>query len=386
MITNPIALLYVLLLLSAKETTPQPTCFINYDLSSPCTALYADIIFVGRVVSLTSISEDGQGKVSQTEVDSLRGYMWGKAIVRVETLFKGKATGEVELAFRSRCWGDILRDRQYIFNVKQTSEGLTADQWSVDLDSLRQDDRQYFTKIMRDAIKGDRRPALLGRLFHYAEGFEPITGQPIPDITVVAEKDGVKYESRTNADGRYEFRDLPNGNYHVYPHWPESLRPADDDYYNIRRELPNEMVSADNRYLCGGRRDFVAWDNGVIAGRAEDADGSPVKFIPQEQVAALRQQGKGEDADGKPVKWLQARLVWLGDKNKRQSLPHPAAQVWSKKQEEFVFINLPAGHYQLEFVGGDLGTEREYLTYPIDLAPGQKMREIVVRLPLTNNK
>ncbi len=388
MISKPFALLYVLLLLAPPSPAPQPTCFINYDLSYPCIALYADIIFVGRVISLTAISQDAQGNISQTEVGSLREHLWGKAVVHVETLFKGKVTGKVELTFRSECWGDISRDRQYIFNVKQTAEGLQLDRLSVALDSdtLRQDDRQYFTEMLRAVIKGAPQPRLFGRLLHYAEGFVPITGQPISDITVIAEKDEVKFETRTNADGRYEFRDLPSGEYQVYPLWPESLRPADDDYYNIRRERPNEKLSVNNQSPCGTRRDFVAWDNGVIAGRAEDADGRPVKFLTQEQVASLRRQGQGEDTDGKLVKWLQARLLWRTNKDGGPSISSPAVQVWNLKQEEFAFINLSPGHYQLEFVGGDLGTVREYLSYPIDLAPGQKMREIVVRLPLTNNK
>src|ERR1044072_5763889 len=233
----------LLLLISTRETVVQPTCAINYNLSYFCIALYADIIFVGRVVSLTAISEDAQGNISQTEVGSLREHMWGKAVVRIETLFKGKATGEVELAFHSECWGDISRNRQYIFNVKQTNEGLKAHRWSVPLDSLRPDDLKYFTEMMRAVIKGERQPRLYGRLFHYAEGFVSLTGQPIPEVTVVAEKDGAKYESRTNADGRYVFRDLPSGEYQVYPLWPESLRPADDDYYDSSRERPNERIS-----------------------------------------------------------------------------------------------------------------------------------------------
>jgi len=392
--SKPLALLYVvLLLLCAREATAQPTCFTNYDLSYPCQDLNAGLIFVGRVVALTAISQDAKGNISQTEVIALGQPMWGKAVVLVETLYKGEAAGKVELAFHSSCSGSIVKDKEYVFNVKQTKEGLQADRWSVALDSVRQDDLTYFTEMMRAVIKGGRQPRLYGRLLHFNGKYDtPHNGPPIPGVTVVAES-GAKYETRTDADGRYEFRDLPDGEYRVYPLLPESLRLPDDLHYKVdrntgpveleRTKKTGERGRVDNQTPCGTQVNLVVWDNGVIAGRAEGADGMPIMFLPRRPASSPRRQEHLEDAQGKSVESFEV-LLWRTDQYGRSLLPYPAVLVEELKQGEFAFINLSPGSYSLEFVGWGPGYKQVYLSYPIKLEPGQNVRDLVIRLPLTN--
>jgi hypothetical protein len=392
--SKPLALLYVvLLLLCAREAAAQPTCIINYDLSYPCHDLNAGLIFVGRVVALTAISQDAKGNISQTEVSALGQPMWGKAVVLVETLYKGEAAGKVELAFHSYCWGTIAKDKEYVFNVGRTKEGLQADRWSVALDSVRQDDLTYFTEMMRAVIKGGRQPRLYGRLLHFNRKYDtPHTGPPIPGVTVVAES-GAKYETRTDADGRYEFRDLPDGEYRVYPLLPESLRLPDDLHYKVdrntglveleRTKKTGERGQVYNQSPCGTQVNLVVWDNGVIAGRAEGADGRPLMFLPRRPASSPRRQEHLKDAQGKSVESFEV-LLWRTDQIGRSLLPYPAVQVEELKQGEFAFINLSPGPYSLEFVGWGPGYKHVYLSYPIKLEPGQNVRDLVIRLPLTN--
>lgn len=76
----------------------------------------------------------------------------------------------------------------------------------------------------------------------------------------------------------------------------------------------------------------------------------------------------------------------------------PAKEVGGLKPGEFAFVNLPPGPYLLEFYCGEgPGNEMAYVTYPrnvsdekdarvIDLAAGQKVRDLVIRLPFPSEK
>ena len=68
----PLAVL--LLLLCAREAAAQPTCTVNYDISYPCHLPIGDIIFVGRVVSLTDMRPDEQGNSRQAHEHFISGY------------------------------------------------------------------------------------------------------------------------------------------------------------------------------------------------------------------------------------------------------------------------------------------------------------------------
>jgi len=404
MIQKRFVLLYILLvLLCAREASAQPTCFVNYPLWYPCVFSKADAIFVGHVVSLIDLSPDERGQKRQVKVDRIYGILRGKAVLIIDTLLKGNVAGEVEVTFDSGCWGIIEVGKQYVFNVQQKTEGLYSDHWSEAFGVAPKDDEAQYIEMLRSLIRGERQPNVFGRLRHLGPGYYPQNGPPIPNVTVVAENDERKFETRTDADGRYQFRDLPDGEYRVYPLLPESLRPPDDDY-GRPRERHDDRASVNKQILCGARVDFVVWDNGVIAGRVEDADGKPVKYLIPEVIAALRRRGLDKDADGRPLKWFHIYLHIEPSVEQQIQYQSRIREAVGLKDGEFAFYNLPPGPYWLEFYGGDAENASEgedgkfvFLRYPsnapdkqearmINLAPGQKIRDIVIRLPIPNKK
>jgi len=352
-----------LLLLFAFPVAAQPTCFVNFDPRDLCPVRYPratslvddDLIFVGRVIALREIQRN-EPQTSETPVDSIHGSVRGKAVLAVETLLKGEAPSQLEVRLSYGCWGSIEKDRRYLFQVQRQNGALFSPRWSHELEA--QYDVAWALERIRSILRQEPQPRVFGRLLH--------RGEPVGRTTILAEKDGRKFRTRTNAEGRYAFRDLPDGEYRVYPLLPPWLRPPDGD-----DRLPREQYDTRAQVLqhspCGARTDFVAWDNGVIAGRVEDADGHPVT----------------------PV----ALILWsLIDENRRQSFSYPAQEVSGLGTGEFAFINLPPGPYDI-FVGfqGRPGPYT-YLYYPgavadeeqvrpIQLSRGQKLRNLVIRLP-----
>lgn len=392
-----------LLLLCARSVAAQPTCFVNYDISYPCVFPTADIIFVGRVVSVTDMNPDDAGKSRQVEVNQLNGPMRGKAVVAVDTLLKGEAPAQVEVSFYGVCWGYIAVGKQFVFNVRQTPMGLYADNWSRELGIIPKDDEARYLEVIRAISRGERQPRLFGRLRHYAEGYYYQVGQPIPNVTVVAENYTERFETRTNAEGRYEFRNLPDGEYRVFPLLPESLRPPDTGS-GTPHERHEERAFIQNQVACGVPVDFVAWDNGAITVRVEDADGKPVKYRAG-AAAALYRRGLGKDADGNLLKWVIVSLHIDESMQKDIESQSRIRDDWELKDGEFGFVNLPPGRYWLEFYGGNADNTSQvvdgkfvfFLRYPsdvpdakqrqmINLAPGQKIRDIVIRLPIPNKQ
>jgi hypothetical protein len=190
---------------------------------------------------------------------------------------------------------------------------------------------------------------------------------PLADIRIVAERDGQKFTTQTRSDGSYEFLQLADGSYEIHPLLPPHLRPP-NGRYDQPREQYDDRAEVSNQTPCGTRTDFVAWDNGVIAGHVEDADGNPVEPVTLE--------------------------IWLlGEKNVRRSIFYPAQEVRGPGKGEFRFFNLPPGSYEFEvwFQERPLAPYH-YLYYPggvdnedkvqvINLKPGQKLRDIVIKLP-----
>ena len=104
---------------------------------------------------------------------------------------------------------------------------------------------------------------------------------PIEGITVVAEKDDVKVEAVTDARGRYEFRELPEGEYKVHPLLAPALRPA--EISDMRHAKPGDTARIHRSILCGVRLDFFALHNGVVQRTYRGAEGKPF-FVSSPQL------------------------------------------------------------------------------------------------------
>lgn len=358
----PLCAVVLLLLFCAAETRAQPTCFVTRVLSADCPDTSGDLVFVGRVVSLKTTDEKTG---VETETDALNGYPRGRAVIAVEELFKGEAGAVVELPIRGGCYGRISKDKRYVFNLPRELDGSRTYHWSGELDDLPEDEAAQLFEAIRANLRGERQPRLYGVLRHAdRHGF-------IAGITVVADRDGVKFESLTDAVGRYEFRELPEGEYEVYPLLPPSLSPPDDPRDGQPRERHDNSVRIYRDTACGTRQDFTAQDTGSISGRVVDADGKPFVLAGVSLRSFLDRSGF-------------ASLI-----SAKERLTH-------KREGNFSFVNLPPGRYLVEITvpGDERGTPTFY--YPgvvyqkdarvINLAAGAKVTDIVIKIPRAKQK
>jgi hypothetical protein len=337
------------LMLFAGTVAAQPTCVANYP-AGECDHPYDDDnMFVGRVVSLSEGDEQERGKV-------IRGYMRGKAVVSVEMVFSGKVEGVVELKLPQACWGVIEKGNKYIFHVRRMADGLYANKWSGGFDNLPSEDFNEVVEGIRALINGVRQPRIYGTLRRF-------DSRVVSGGVVVAENGRQKFESVTDARGRYEFRELPDGEYKVNPLLLPSLRPPDGSDRQPREKY-DSFARVVNQSLCGERVDFLAWDNGVIGGRVEDADGKPVDYV---EISLFNET-------------LNTWPSYPSDKIVLQS-----------REGKFAFINLPPAQYLLKVYARTEDGETLEFYYPgvlrrenarvIDLTAGVQLTDIRLKLP-----
>ena len=299
----------------------QPTCFTLYDLKNPCHAGNADLIFIGRVVLLKQIVEQGNS-ITEKDVDSVVGFVRAKADISVETFLKGDAPDQLQVKMSYGCHGSIENGKRYVFKVRHNNDELYSNAWSEDLDRLSLQEAMRSVEMIRSVVSGKTQPRIFGRFFYRYEAHLTSRLIPLANIQIVVEKDGQKFTTQTRSDGSYEFPQLADGSYEIHPLLPPHLRPPDGPY-DQPREQYDDKAEVSNRTPCGTRTDFVAWDNGVIAGHVEDADGNPVEPVTLE--------------------------IWLlGEKGVRRSIFYPAQEVRGPGKGEFRFFNLPPGPYGFE--------------------------------------
>lgn len=353
---------FALLLLFAQGTRAQPTCFFTHRLSHDCPDTSGALVFLGRVVSLT---ERDTQTGAETETDRLNGYLRGTTVVAVEELFKGEAGASVELRLDRGCYGRLEKGKTYLFNLGRTPETHDPFHWSEEWDYLSEEEAAKLREAIRANVGGERQPRLYGIVRH-AERHSPVVG-----LTVVAERDGARFETHTDDAGRYEFGELPDGEYKVYPLLPPSLRPPDDPRDGRPRERHDDTAHVLNAALCGARQDFGVLDTGSISGRVVDADGQP--FVSA-GVSLSRFDGRSS----------------------LPSLAYAKETLMHKREGNFAFVNLPPGRYLIEVIMPGDGRSWPVLYYPgvvyqkdasvIDLKPGEKLADLVVKLPRQKKK
>lgn len=350
----------VLLLLFASATRAQPTCFVSGPLWLDCPYRGSETFFLGRVLSLKGF-DDQTG--AEYEADRLGSYPRGKVVVAVEEAFKGDVGAVFEFEVHGRCYGHIEKGRRYLFEQGVTGGGRYT--WAEAPHYESEAEQTKFLDSLRALVKGVRQPRLYGVVRH-AERRSPFEG-----LTVVAERDGAQFETRTDDQGRYEFAELPEGEYKVYPLLPPSLAPPDDPRDGKPRTRHDNTAHVHGTAVCGTRQDFEMLDTGSISGRLVDADDQP--FV--------------------------AAGVSLSRFNGQSSLPSLAYAkevLMHKREGNFSFVNLQPGRYILEIILPGDGRSWPVLYYPgvvyqkdarvIDLKPGEKLTGLVVNLPRLKKK
>lgn len=234
----------------AQPTNPRP-CFSPIRLSDTCNSNYLrnEFVFVGKVISLGRQNKD-----------------LGKATVQIETSFKGELKKQVDVFFSlSLCHLKIEKDGEYIFTassfVNESLKGLFSNEWSESIsDFLRsqeskkaQRDLKRIIAAVRSVTKNEKQPRIAGeiqRLFDVEKlhleykhittksggtelklsnpyrpfSIDPNFYRPFSQAVIEAQRaDGKRFRTRADEDGKYEFKELSDGRYKVYPVLPDGF-------------------------------------------------------------------------------------------------------------------------------------------------------------------
>jgi carboxypeptidase family protein len=339
----------VFLVPGSQEVSAQPGCRYSYPISLDCPDISSDTVVLGRVVRLTDIDRETG---IHSDAKDLGGWPQGKVVVEVEEVFKGSADTFIEFTLDGSCYGPIKVGSKFIVSLYKTPNGYSNPHWG-DVSYMEPSERNKFLNALRALIRGER----LSKLFGTVRGLDGLG--PIEGITVIAEKDGQKFEAVTDTKGRYDFRDLPDGEYKVQPLLAPALRPAEID--QMRHAKPGDSATVDRGTLCGVRMDFLAQHAGVISGYIEGPDGKPFD--------------------------VSTATLWRFDKEAKISfrLGQP-----EKEPGVFSFVNLPPGRYMIQVISRANGRSTSFYypgviyetdTQMIDLTVGQELTGLVFRIP-----
>jgi len=357
-------LLCVVLVVSALEGRAQPGPDPRINPLSTCNDDYLnrEFVFIGRIRAVKEIPS---------------GYVrpFWKTTVAIETSIKGQLSGEIELTLPKPLLPPIPESavigKRYIFTADQVTKedvrGLFSRAWSTDVDTVSPDAFAKAIESIRAVLRGVPEPRIVGNVKEQSleTGFAYEDGLRLAGLVVVAwNNDGQKFNTRTDAKGRYQFDryqfdKLPVGMYTVFPILGRQMELV--SYSSVKEE----RYVAINDGLCGLQLDFIAKDLGRVVGRIEGMKAGQAK--PSLVLYALDPKSSQMDP-----------------RNYRKA----ASEInLSETGVQFSFDQIPAGSYVLAIDGLE-GAPTVY--YPgvshSDQAQaikvvGNKITEIVVKLP-----
>lgn len=363
-------MLFFVCCLAAKA---QPTCFSTFRLSDTCNPSYlsSEFVFVGKVLSLEK-QNDYQDK----------------AVVEVETAIKGDVRGRIELYLFTACFGRVIKDGEYVFTadsfVNGNLKGLSSRQWSEgfseflaaqELEEAKKDLEKIIAQI-RSITKREKQPRIVGevqRQFDYQMSDDylsylksprigtlsdgtlvtlpknynrfdapPNDYRPFSQASVEAKRaDGKRFTVKTDADGKYEFKDLPNGKYEVYPTPTGEFTFStffDDLMYHIYSGKPKTSANVEiDETICSKKVDFTASVTGSLSVHFSNLTKDKLRLsYPSIDVALYRIDKSG--------------FRDLYEPNKYRVEKFAITQTGSTIAVDFLIKGIPIGKYTLSAV------------------------------------
>ena len=262
------AMIMVLPLRGMAQPGPDPrinplsTCNEDY--------LSAEYIFVGKVDAVKEISS------------SYVRPFW-KTRISIETSLKGRLRGGIELTLVKPLLPPIPESevigKRFIFTANQVTNaqvsGLFSNAWSTSVDSVPKD---VFTRVIagiRAVLRGVPQPRIVGTVREQSleTGFQANDGRPLAGLAVVASsKEGQKFDTKTDAQGRFQFDKLPVGMYTVVPILPKKM---DLVGYSSAQDQNSRYIPVNER-ICSLELNFIASEMGRVTGRIEGVKGQAV--------------------------------------------------------------------------------------------------------------
>jgi hypothetical protein len=365
-------LLCVLFLFCPRWAEAQPgTDPTRFDALETCNESYLrrEYVFVGRVVSLKDVRNPfGTGTP-----------LW-KALVTVETTLKGRLGGEVGLiiAWRPPTLDRMVQGKRFIFTADRVSNGeingLYTTKWSTPLDELPPGIVAKVLDDIRAVLRGEPQPRLVGTLREQDWGviFLPTAGRAMTGVVVVAEsKDGRQFKTRTDEEGRFQFKELPPADYAVSPKLPRKMQLYDLGFTQVEGSKKYVRVDAQ---LCSRELRFVAQEAGSVVGRIELVGGKRTDGEPLLYLHRIDPKTHKFDFEGSRLAPTQESTTGAV----------PSAVV------RFSFERVPVGEYVLSFVHVDTGGSTQTAFYPgtrnakdarVITVTADKTAEVFMKLP-----
>lgn len=188
----------------------------------PCQSFWqADAVFTASVIS-KSVSTVGN------DIDLKRKGQQVAVKFLVEDVFRGGLGGndvEVITGFGGAdCGYNFEKGKKYLVYASEQQNKLHASICSrTRLLTEAAEDLAYFRNLPRENSGASILVKVMKRVPALNENSNNAV-QPMEGVRVIAEAGQLKYEGKTNASGRYEFKQLPPGKYKITSDIPKSSR------------------------------------------------------------------------------------------------------------------------------------------------------------------
>lgn len=238
---------------------PLSTCNDDY--------LTKEYVFVGQVRALQEVP-----------TNNVRPF-W-KTTVAIETSIKGQLSGEIELTLPKLLLPPVPESevigKRFIFTANNVTSaevsGLFSSAWSTQIDDIAPDVLAQVIDGIRAVLQGSPQPRIVGTVKEQSleTGFQADDGRPLAGLVVVASsQEGQKFETKTDAQGRFQFKKLPAGRYAVTPILPKKM---DLNGYGSSPDEANRYITI-GAELCSVELSFIAQETGRVTGRIEGLTG-----------------------------------------------------------------------------------------------------------------
>ncbi len=302
----------------------------------PCTTYWkADAVFTGLVEEVSSVPRTTNGKPS----------VFNEPVVRlsVAEAFRGVEGPTVEIASFSSCGFPFKQGQRYFVYATRRKEDGKLSEWlcgpSVPLELAARD-----LAYAREMMRGESGSRIVGAVLRYEPpGVKDSAKQiPMPGIEVTLERRNepgqTPLKTKTNSDGRYEFRGLDHGGYRVRAALPTELR----EWSPLENPIAHYVaLREDGRCQSDS---FVVTTSSSIKGRLAAAEGAP---LPQQYLS----------------------LVPIDEKGREASSPNSPAVDSYRDNGGYFFRDVPSGRYLL-IVNPHNKPAKDYPAYPRMYYPG----------------
>lgn len=291
---------------------------------SPCKEFReADLLFVGTVKKLSYVKEGGFNDL--------------KASFEIEEAFKGTKADTIDVFTSSQgtaCGFRFQEDEKYLvygYLDKETNKFETNICTRTRYIKFGVPDEEI--DILSSLAKGKYEPRIYGIVYELVRGIYPLredyweSRKVMPGVKIIAKKGNKKFESVSDAQGKFSIKNLPKGKYKfefVVPpthkiggdYWDEST----EDERNYYKNLEVEITDTD----CPDSLQIETRVDGRIRGRVFDTDGKPAG--KEVMVSLISKSTAGKE---------------IGDID--------YTHAWTDENGYYEFFGIPPGEYYLGF-------------------------------------